>query len=391
LCRNAVHGWNLAVKRIPAWPRRTLALPSCAKRIKLPLESFPSSFRADLERFTASLERPDPLDPEALFLSAASPRPSKLYQREVVRFASVLVHAGAPIGEIDGLAALVAPRRAELGLRWRLADNGGRRFAQHRQARGAAQGRGQALPARLRGGPEGDRPLGARLAVKRRHGMTPKNRARLRPLQDPATLRRLLSLPQRLFARGEANGDTRAGALEREDAVAIAILTTCPLRRRNLAELHLEENLHRPGDGRVFLVFREEEVKNARPIEFELPPETVRMIDRHLARRSPRLCPPATPWLFPRRDGSGPVHEDRFGGRIKKRIWKETGLTVNPHLFRHLAAMLWLDAHPGEYEVARRLLGHRALSSTLDAYAGFEAGTATRLFAEVVDAARSKT
>ena len=61
---------------------------------------------------------------------------------------------------------------------------------------------------------------------------------------------------------------------------------------------------------------------------------------------------------------------------------------MNAHLFRHLAAMLFLDAHPGAYEATRRLLGHTQLSSTLNAYAGFEAGTATRLFAEVIDAAR---
>jgi hypothetical protein len=47
--------------------------------------------------------------------------------------------------------------------------------------------------------------------------------------------------------------------------------------------------------------------------------------------------------------------------------------------------MIWLEANPGHYEVARRLLGHAELSSTLNAYVGFEAGTATRLFAGLVD------
>ena len=50
--------------------------------------------------------------------------------------------------------------------------------------------------------------------------------------------------------------------------------------------------------------------------------------------------------------------------------------------------MIWLKANPGCYEAARRLLGHAQLSSTLNAYAGFEAGTATRLYADIIDAAR---
>jgi integrase len=154
--------------------------------------------------------------------------------------------------------------------------------------------------------------------------------------------------------------------------------------------IHLERTLHRPGDGRVFLVCTAEEVKNSQHTEFELPTETIRMIDQHVATRSPRLCPPATPWLFPRRDGSGPVHSDSLSKRIRKRIRRETGLTINPHLFRHFAAMLLLDAHPGAYEAARRLLGHSRLSSTLNQYTGLETATAARLFAEVIDAARVK-
>ena len=203
--------------------------------------------------------------------------------------------------------------------------------------------------------------------------MTTKNRDRLRPLQDPKTLRRLLLLPERLFARAEHGGDTQAAVLEREDAVAIAILLTAPIRRKNLVSIHLDQNLHRPGDGSVYLVFTPEEVKNRQPIEFELPPAVVTMIDRLLATRSPRLCPPATPWLFPRRDGTGPMHEDGLSKRIRERIRREMGLAINPHLFRHLSAMLLLDANPGAYETVRHLLGHSQLSSTLNVYTGLEA------------------
>ena len=77
-----------------------------------------------------------------------------------------------------------------------------------------------------------------------------------------------------------------------------------------------------------------------------------------------------------------PSHLSR---RISARIQKGTGLVMHVHLFRHFAAKIFLDANPGQYEVVRRLLGHAALSSTLSAYTGFEAGTAASLHAELIN------
>lgn len=385
--RTAVDGWNLAVRRLPDWPRQTLALPDRTDRIALPLTAFPAGFAADVERYIAGLEHPDPLDPEA---PTRPMKPTTIRQRrfQIIRFASALVHDGVPAGTIDGLAALVVPETAERGLRWMLARTGNRttigisdtasvlRSVAKRHLRVPAD-----QQARI------DR-LASRLAVPTRKGMTVKNRERLRVLEDPATLRRLLLLPEQLFARADAAGDTHAAACDREIGVAIAILLVCPVRRGNLAETDIERNLQRPGDGRVFLVFEAGMVKNAQRIEFELPRQVVELIDTHLRRRSPRLCPPGTPWLFPKRDGSRSMDKTQLSQSIARTIRRRVGIAMNAHLFRHLAAMIWLNARPGEYEAARRLLGHSELSSTLNAYAGFEAGTATRLFAELIDAAR---
>ncbi len=69
--------------------------------------------------------------------------------------------------------------------------------------------------------------------------------------------------------------------------------------------------------------------------------------------------------------------------RITKTIRRVTGLEINAHLFRHLAVMLWLDANPGSYEAARRLLGHAELSHTLN-HSGFEGRAATLAFSELI-------
>src|SRR5690606_25424853 len=202
------------------------------------------------------------------------------------------------------------------------------------------------------------RDLARRTAMPPQRGMTRKNRDRLRVLRDDATLRRLLTLPDKLFRKG-GDLEDKLTALKQEDALAIGLLLVCPLRISNIAAIDINRHFQRPGDGRLFLVFDEQEVKNNQPIEFEVPVDLRRMIDMHLARRSPLLCHSGTPWLFPRRDGAGPVDKSGLSTRIKKRIFDEIGIVMNAHLFRHLAAMVWLDAYPGGYEAARRLLAHK--------------------------------
>jgi integrase len=214
--------------------------------------------------------------------------------------------------------------------------------------------------------------------------MTAKNRSRLRVLQDDRQQQGLLHLPERLAKRALQASRGIKNALLLGDALAIAILLTCPVRIKNLAGIHLNHNLHRPRDGRAYLAFLEEETKTGRPIEFELPLDTLKMMDQYLARRSPEICPPGTRWLFPRRDGTGPLDPSQLASRITRRIRRETGLEMNVHLFRHFAVMLWLDANPGSYEAARRLLGHSEVSHTINMYSGLERQAAIRAFSDLV-------
>jgi len=108
-------------------------------------------------------------------------------------------------------------------------------------------------------------------------------------------------------------------------------------------------------------------------------------VDRHLATRCPLMCPTGTPWLFPQRDGNKHVDGGQLASRMLKRVRKEAGLHVNAHLYRHFAVMNWLDANPGGYEVARRLLGHSEVSRTINLYSGLEVKSATRAFADLIE------
>ncbi|MFD1193812.1 tyrosine recombinase XerC [Seohaeicola saemankumensis] len=381
--RSAVFGWNLAGKRISEWPDTKLDLPALTTVIKLPESALPPSFIADLDSLMARLATPDILD-DATISKARRPATIYLYRRQILRFASEIVHSGVPAEELLSIGNILEPQMAQRGLRQMLSRTNNKpnnltcRTAELLRFLGRATQQDPKTQAQLER-------LAGKLKLPSKQGMTRKNRDRLRVLLTEENSFKIFTMPDRLFQRppqGKANAFTQA--LAREDALAMAILLYCPVRIKNLAGIHLEQHLQRPGDGRVFLVLTEEEVKNARPLEFELTQDVIKMINAHLKTRSLELCPAGTPWLFPRRDGRGPMDPNHLARRLKRRIRKETGLEMNAHLFRHFAVAHLLDARPGSYELARRLLGHSDVSHTINMYAGLEVKSAIKAYADLV-------
>lgn len=110
-----------------------------------------------------------------------------------------------------------------------------------------------------------------------------------------------------------------------------------------------------------------------------MPPETARLLDLYLRDYHPRLTDGPCPWLFPGR-GNKAKSRELLGDQVSKHVFKATGLHVNLHLFRHVAAKLYLDRNPGGYEVCRRILGHRSIETTTRFYAGTETAAASRHF-----------
>jgi hypothetical protein len=136
----------------------------------------------------------------------------------------------------------------------------------------------------------------------------------------------------------EASPSSHKSALLAEEAVALEILLFCPIRRKNLSELHRERDFQNLGNSRVLLQLLESRSKNGIAPCFDLPDHLVQRIDRLVRLRAGLLCPVGTPFLFPKRDGSKPMIGSQLGTRVSKRVFKETGLEVNLHLMRHLAA-----------------------------------------------------
>jgi len=129
----------------------------------------------------------------------------------------------------------------------------------------------------------------------------------------------------------------------------------------------------------MHLVIEPAEVKNSEPLDYPLPPQSVELIERYLREFWPRLAPRGSTALFPGR-GGGPKVPRGFAEQISDTIHSHTGMRINPHLFRHVAAKLYLDANPGGYEVVRRVLGQRSINTTLRFYTGLETASAVRHF-----------
>ncbi|MFB9150960.1 site-specific integrase [Roseovarius ramblicola] len=378
--RNAVNAWNRAVKHVPGWPQTRLqGLAPKVDKIKLPLESYPSSFAADLTRFKETAG-------QVSFFDESNKRPLAAgtifaYSRVLERFAGGLVRADVPPERITDLGALLSEEMIETGLRWFYARYENQITPGLKEMILVLQQVSRRHLGRA------EHPLLDKYAQRlpsKQPGLTAKNRARLRPMMVPAMTSQIIKLPELLIERA-GQETTHKACLMRERAIALAILLYCPIRRGNLVSLDLDRHLQRPGDGKVYLVFPKDEVKNRQPLEFELPPQLVRMIERHISLRSPRLCPPGTPYLFPKRDGSRPMQAEQLADSLKLCLKRELGLDVNMHLFRHFAAHLLLKSAPGNYEAARRLLGHSRLSSTINAYTGIETTEVSRRYGEIIE------
>jgi integrase len=381
--------WNRAVDALPGWPQQRVTVPDRRRIYALPSSAFPTTFIADLEAYLGDLANPDPLGEEDR--KAASPVTVRQRRQMILALASAAVESGIDAGNLTDLGCLVRPGVAKAAIRVHLDRANGRktpwlsRLAE--MIKNLARHWVKAPLADI----EALSRICRRLAVER-VGMTPKNRARLRPFEDPVHVDALMGLPARLIARVKKHDrGRRIDAVHMVDALAIELLTVAPMRIRNLAGLELGRHFpeSRPGGSVVHLVLAADETKNGQPCEVPLPASTAAMLQLYADHYRPRLGVVTSPWLFPGRGGRRRSTE-AFGRQIKDCIRRETGLEMNPHLFRHLAALLFLRAHPGEYETVRRLLGHASITTTTTFYCGMETGPAFARFDGVIDRLRAE-
>lgn len=383
--RKAVLGWNRAAAAHSFWPQQHLSAPSRQRRIRPDNRELPISFRPDLDAYLKSLSKPD------LFSEHALVRPRraatiKAHENGAMLFAGALIRSGVPASVLTGLAPLVVPAHVKLGLNWLFDENGGHPRQSHVNLIYTLLSIARLHVAADEADIKELEVYAAKLKkhFPQRRGMTEKNLERIRAFRDKDTLAKLLNLPELLFERGMACNRAKGREILLRDAVMLALLRHLPIRRKNLLGIRLGEHIQRLRDGTAYLVVRSSETKARKLIEFEIPPGLLGMIDTYNAHR------PASPWLFPGRDGDKHLHPQYVSTRVPTLVMREVGAVMNVHLARHLAAFIFLGDRPGHYEEVRRLLGHSSTGTTLDAYAGFETDNVGRRYSELIEEKREQ-
>jgi integrase len=384
--RLLARAWNANVG--PAgWPRQRLREPPIKAAVDIAWEDFPEGLRRDLDQYLQGLtrirrsrtgQRIRPLKPSTI----------RTRRAELQAAARMAVKCGVPVEALNSFSALLAPAVVEKVLEayWQRNGETPKLFTIDLAARFLAIAKEtQCL----------DEPACERLDEMRRDlderrptGMTDKNLAVIRQVLTPGVWERVVNLPfamMRIARSQQASAPARA-ALAAQLAVAIAILTFAPVRLANLTAIKLGFNLIKPDgpESNYWLVFPDYDVKNRVKLEYPLEPSVTRLIDEYVNEFRPALMRSSNEdWLFPGQTG-GMKGKTCLSGQITDRIYRATGMRMTVHQFRHAAGAIILKRRPGEYELVRRLLGHRNVQTTIKAYVGLENIQASKIFADIV-------
>jgi hypothetical protein len=372
--------WNGCVRQVDGWPSIVIERPSRRKTYVVPWSMFPPSLKAEVDRFLNRLAGQDLSDDGPVRPVRRSTIHTREYQLRVA--ASVLVERGYDAKTIRSIADLLSFERYVEILRALMNRHNGQTSPQVGQIaaflKDVARHWLKVDEIEL----QRFRKVASRLAVGRR-GLTPKNRGRLRPFDDPENVAAFLGLPRRICSDLKSDKrNLRRKAILAQMAAAISLLQAAPIRLHNLTNLDVNRNLIARGK-RLYLVIAESDTKNREPIVFELPAETVQILSWYVREYRPFLMRQATDAVFPGRSGKAKT-SGALASQISNTVFKYTALKVNVHLFRHAGGKIFLDARPGQYEIMRRVLSHRSIATTTSFYAGAETRTAGQHFASVI-------
>ena len=378
--------WNKCADEIAGWPK--VEIPREDRRIVYarPKRDFTDEFNADVDDYLQVLS--GEVIHEDGPLKALRPVTLKNRAYQARAAASALVAAGTPIESIRSLADIARLEPIKVILNHVLSRGEGNHWAgafnMANFLKAVAQHWVKVDEAEL----AKIRKIASKLSPKQK-GMTDKNRHRLIPFNDAEVVRNFLNLPNRLARDVRRDGrKTIVNAVSAQRAVAVAILQAIPLRIKNLVELDLEHHIVEQ-NGKVYVMIEDDEVKNGRHYQMELPKEVADLMAWYCLEYRDLLIERPTSALFPGKEGR-PKLPNTLGRQISQRIKEYMGLEVNPHLLRHIAAKLYLDRHPGEYGLVSRVLNHASVATTMAAYTGAETVSAGLHFQSVVAGLRGQ-
>jgi hypothetical protein len=399
--QNACKLWNDGVDLFETWPQSKVTVPCYRKMISFPWEEFPESFLQDIENYIKFMGTED-LTSEHCVSVPRKASTLEHHRNQIRRWASALIHDGMPIEDLVELSVLVNPENFRRAMHYYVEEWSGER----KDSNGSNETKSKPshfemaatmvvvakeyvrVRARVRVSEE-DLEIITQLRNRlkcRKKGFTTKNKDRVRPLLSTQNQFRFLGLTEKLVKLAKKKDQSPRAALLIQKALVHEILINAPVRFSNLVNLYLRHHFKRIESElglRVFITIPEFEVKNGEYLEYELPAHVVSLLDDYLDTYRPILLRGEDAgWLFPGAKEGQHKHEVSLRENLCKAVKRYTGLTVNPHLYRHLAAFFYLQANPGDYETVRRLLGHKSVETTMTFYAEFDALAARRLYTD---------
>ncbi len=356
------------------------------KNPSLPWTAFPESLQQEVEAFLA-VRSEDAFD---LLDDTKKLRPTTIdgRRRQLRQFATMVIESGREPSSLRSLADLIEVPTAKAGLEVLVKRSGEQRTTRNH---GIAYLLLTISRKWLNLDEAALKPLKTmcgNVAPPKRTGLKPKNRQRLAQLDDPACLDKLLGLPKMMLAEAcKAPEATLLQARTAQLAIAINILLMAPMRIMNVSELELGRTLFLDGKRSGRIMIDGSEVKNDYHIEIPLPRILLERLDIYLKRFHTLLAPPGCRMLFPSAD-SGHKRTTVLSNQISLCLRRRIGVVMHCHLFRHLAAKLYLEAFPGSYAVVQILLGQKDINTTIGAFTGTEHAAVFRMYDEFINGLR---
>lgn len=369
--------WNKMAATVGGWPQVELTVPRYEDRIYAINNDLihPDLLQEieDYEQFLGGAKLFDGLS------KPFRPVSIKAALGNIRRYLSALHHSGFDVWSLRSLEGLVKFSVFKIAMKWFWDRNGGKTSkhigevawtirciaVKHLECDEETAGEYQKAIATLR---------------VPQVGLSEKNTAALSQFDDPRVVSRFLNYPDALFDEANKAKGQKSHLLAQAGAAAL-IFIFAPIRIKNLGNLRIDQNLNWI-NRRLHIHVPGHLVKNGMELNFALPPGPSDRIREYIDRYRTMFQSEANPYLFPGR--KGPKDQSALRKQITNTLFKHTGIRLTPHQFRHVAAKLLLDARPGHYEVVRKLLGHRNLSTAYDHYTGSETQAAVDLYDQVI-------
>jgi integrase len=182
-----------------------------------------------------------------------------------------------------------------------------------------------------------------------------------------------------------------ADAIRYRDGLMIALLGHVPLRHKNFAAIEIDRDLIREEGGNWYIVIPPDETKTKTYIEFEIPEELREYLSTYLKYVRPRMlrrpgCKAL--WVSPK---GGPLSYSAVGPVLTRNSTERLGIRVTPHDARDAAATTWAIAAPGQIGIARDLLAHADLRTTIKHYNRAKGIEASRKHNQVIARLRGRS